>query len=119
MDADGTNPTLLTEFTYGEQAYRASPDWAPDGRRIAYESRINGDFQIMTIDLRDRSTKQYTSDGQNEDPSWAPDARHMVFSSTRTGSRQLWVIDAESGRLRQLTHAAGARLPAWSPTLKP
>jgi TolB protein len=119
MDADGTNPTLLTEFTYGESAYRASPDWAPDGRRIAYESRIDGLFQIMTIDLRDRSTKQYTSDGQNEDPAWAPDARHLVFSSTRTGPRQLWVLDAESGRMRQLTHASGARLAAWSPVLKP
>jgi TolB protein len=119
MDADGTNPSLLTEFTYGEQAYRASPDWAPDGRRIAYESRIDGSFQIMTIDMRDRSTKQYTSDGQNEDPSWSPDSRHMVFSSTRTGPRQLWVLDAESGRMRQLTHAAGARLAAWSPVLKP
>jgi TolB protein len=119
MDADGTNPTLLTEFTYGEQAYRASPDWSTDGRRIAYESRIDGDFQIMTIDLRDRSTKQYTSDGQNEDPSWSPDSRHMVFSSTRTGPRQLWVLDAESGRMRQLTHASGARLAAWSPVLKP
>ena len=119
MDADGTNPTLLTEFTYGESAYRASPDWAPDGRRIAYESRIDGLFQIMTIDLRDRSTKQYTSDGQNEDPAWAPDARHLVFSSTRTGPRQLWVLDVESGRMRQLTHASGARLPAWSPILKP
>ena len=119
MDADGTNPSLLTEFTYGEQSYRASPDWAPDGRRIAYESRIDGSFQIMTIDMRDRSTKQYTSDGQNEDPAWAPDSRHMVFSSTRTGPRQLWVLDAESGRMRQLTHAAGARLAAWSPILKP
>lgn len=119
MDADGTNPSLLTEFTYGEQAYRASPDWAPDGRRIAYESRIDGNFQIMTIDMRDRSTKQYTSDGQNEDPAWSPDSRHMVFSSTRTGPRQLWVLDAESGRMRQLTHAAGARLASWSPILKP
>jgi TolB protein len=73
----------------------------------------------MTIDMRDRSTKQYTSDGQNEDPAWAPDSRHMVFSSTRTGPRQLWVLDAESGRMRQLTHAAGARLAAWSPILKP
>lgn len=119
MDADGANPQLLTEFTYGEQSYRASPDWSPDGRLIAYESRIGGDFQIMTIDLRDRSTKQYTSDGENEDPSWAPDGRHLVFSSTRSGVRQLWVLDTESGRLRQLTHVSGARLPAWSPILKP
>lgn len=118
MDVDGTNPQLLTEFTYGESSYRASPDWSPDGRQIAYESRINGDFQIMTIDLRDRTTKQFTSDGENEDPAWSPDARHLVFSSTRSGPRQLWVVDTESGRLRQLTHSAGARLPAWSPILK-
>lgn len=117
MDSDGTNVQLLTEFNYGEQAYRASPDWSSDGRTIAYESRIDGAFQIMTIDLRDRSTKQYTSDGENEDPSWAPDGRHLVFSSTRTGPRQLWVLDTESGRLRQLTHAAGSRLPAWSPLI--
>lgn len=119
MDSDGSNVQLLTDYMYGEQAYRASPDWSPDGRQIAYESRINGSFQIMTIDLRDRSTKQYTSDGENEDPSWAPDARHLVFSSTRSGPRQLWVLDTESGRMRQLTHATGARLPAWSPMLKP
>lgn len=117
MDADGTNPQILTDYTYGEAAYRASPDWSPDGRSIAYESRIDGAFQIMTIDLRDRSTKQYTSDGENEDPSWAPDGRHLVFSSTRSGPRQLWVLDTESGRMRQLTHASGARLPAWSPLL--
>lgn len=119
MDSDGTNPQLLTEFTYGEQAYRASPDWSPDGRSIAYESRINGSFQIMTIDLRDRTTKQFTSEGENEDPAWAPDARHLVFSSTRSGPRQLWVLDTESGRMRQLTRSPGARLPAWSPILKP
>ena len=117
MDADGTNPQILTDFTYGEAAYRASPDWSPDGRQIAYESRIDGSFQIMTIDLRDRSTKQYTSDGENEDPSWAPDGRHLVFSSTRAGPRELWILDTESGRMRQLTHAPGARLPAWSPLL--
>ncbi len=119
MDADGTNPQILTEYTYGESSYRASPDWSPDGRQIAYESRINGDFQIMTIDLRDRTTKQFTSEGENEDPAWAPDGRHLVFSSTRSGPRQLWVLDTESGRLRQLTRSAGARLPAWSPILKP
>jgi TolB protein len=117
MDADGTNPQLLTSYNYGEQSYRSSPDWSPDGRLVTYESRIGGAFQIMTIDLRDRSTKQITGDGENEDPSWAPDARHVVFSSTRSGARQLWVVDAESGRLRQLTKSGG-RLPAWSPTLK-
>jgi TolB protein len=71
----------------------------------------------MTITLRDRTVKQLTSEGVNEDPSWAPDGRHLVFTSSRTGVKQLFVLDAESGRARQLTHGAGARLAAWSQAL--
>ncbi len=71
-DVDGTNPELLTPYEFGDEYYRASPDWSPDGRVIAYQSRVNGQFQVMTISLRDGTTKQLTSDGINEDPSWAP-----------------------------------------------
>jgi TolB protein len=116
MDADGTNVQLLTPYRAGTRSYRASPDWSPDGQAVAYEQQ-NGNFQIWTIDLRDRSPKQLTSEGENEDPSWAPDGRHIVFSSTRSGDKQLWILDCESGRARQLTHNKGARLAAWSPVL--
>ena len=116
-DADGTNPQPLT-YSVGEQNYRSNPDWSPDGRLIAYQSQqTDGSFQLNTISLRDRSVKQLTSDGSNEDASWAPDSRHIIFSSTRTGSKQLFVIDSESGRWRQLTRNGGVRLPAWSPPL--
>jgi TolB protein len=116
MDADGSNVQLLTPYKPGVRSYRASPDWAPDGRAVAYEQQ-NGNFQIWMIDLRDRIPKQLTSEGENEDPSWAPDGRHLVFSSTRSGDKELWILDTESGRARQLTHTAGARLAAWSPVL--
>ncbi len=116
-DADGTNPQPLT-YSVGDQNYRANPDWSPDGRLVAYQSQqTDGSFQLNTISLRDRSVKQLTSDGSNEDASWAPDSRHIIFSSTRTGSKQLFVIDSESGRWRQLTRNGGVRLPAWSPPL--
>ena len=114
MDADGTNAELLTPFSFGDQLYRSNPDWSPDGRSIAFQSQIGGQFQIMTISLRDRSIKQHTSEGRNEDPSWAPDGRHIVFTSSRTGTRQLFVLDVESGRVRQLTRGGGSRLAAWS-----
>lgn len=118
-DVDGTDAELLTPFEYGDDAYRASPDWSPDGRIVAYQARIAGTFQIMTITLRDRGVKQLTSDGANTDPSWAPDSRHLVFTSSRTGVQQLFVLDAESGRTRQLTHGTAARLAAWSRPLPP
>lgn len=117
MDADGTGAELLTPFAFGDQYYRSNPDWSPDGRSVAFQSQIAGQFQIMTISLRDRSVKQHTSESTNEDPSWAPDGRHLVFTSSRTGVKQLWVLDTESGRVRQLTRNGGARLAAWSPRL--
>jgi TolB protein len=116
MDADGSNIQLLTPYRPGVRSYRASPDWSPDGRAVAYEQQ-NGNFQVWMIDLRDRTPKQLTSEGENEDPSWAPDGRHIVFSSTRTGDKELWILDTETGRARQLTHNKGARLAAWSPVL--
>jgi TolB protein len=117
MDVDGSNVELLTPFNFGDQNYRSNPDWAPDAQHIAFQSQIGGMFQIMVISLRDRSVKQLTSEGVNEDPAWAPDARHLVFTSSRTGVKQLFILDSESGRARQLTHAGGARLAAWSHSL--
>jgi len=118
-DADGTNAELLTTFTFGEAAYRSNPDWSPDGRLVAYQARVDGRFQVMTIALRDRSVRQVTSEGVSEDPSWAPDGRHLVVTSSRGGGRHLYVVDSESGRTRQLTRGAPARLAAWSRSLDP
>src|SRR4029079_2742877 len=117
MDADGTNVDLLTPLDIGENAYRASPDWSPDGRLVAFQSQIAGNFQILTINLRDRGLRQLTSDGRNEDPSWAPDGPHLTLVSNRTGTRPLRGLALQSGRTRQLTRGPPVRLPAWSPRL--
>jgi len=117
IDADGTNPILLTSGGIGEQSHRSDPDWSPDGRRVAFQSLINGVFQVMTINVRDQSVQALTSEGANEQPSWAPDARHLVFTSSRSGTRQLWVLDTETFRTRQLTRGGRARLASWSPRL--
>ncbi|MGQ0713272.1 MAG: hypothetical protein ACT4PJ_06020 [Gemmatimonadaceae bacterium] len=116
-DVDGTNVELLTTYLAGDQSYRSNPAWSPDGRVVAFQSQVAGRFQIYTISLRDRSMKQLTSEGLNEDPAWAPDGRHLVFTSTRTGTKQLFVLDSETGRARQLTRTAGARLASWSRVL--
>jgi len=119
IDADGTNPQWITNVggDLNEETYRAEPDWSPDGVTVAFQSRVSGRFQIMTVNLRDNSSKLLTDAGENESPSWAPDGRHIVFTSSRSGAGQLWVMDTQSGVTRQLTNASGARYGAWSPRL--
>ena len=117
-DADGSSSELLTASGFGDRLFRSNPAWSPDNRLVAFQSRINDVFQVMTISVRDNSTRQWTSDGANEDPSWAPDGRHLVFVSTRTGTKELWVLDLDTSRARQLTHGGRVQNPAWSPRLE-
>jgi TolB protein len=117
-DADGTNASLLSADAFGERNMRTDPSWSPDGRMLAYASMVGGSMQILTINLRDRTVRQLTSDGNNKSPSWAPDGRHIVFSSNRSGTEQLWIVDVESGRPRQLVRGGSvSRLADWSPRL--
>lgn len=114
MNADGTGEMQLTPSAAGVRTYRTSPDWSPDGTRLAYMQQ-HGDFQLWTIGITDRKMKKLTSRGENEDPSWSPDSRHLAFTSNRGGSKEIWVLDSQSGRYRQLTfRGGGARLAAWS-----
>ena len=117
-DLDGTNVEQLTDGVFGDRNYRAGPDWSPNGQMVAFESLNGGTFQVMTVNVRDKTTRAVATEGRNGDPSWAPDARHLVLTSNRgSGVRQLWIVDVESGRARQLTRGASARLSSWSPRL--
>ncbi len=116
-DADGTNAEPLV--TTLEAAYRSDPDWSPDGRYIVFQMQFGGTFQLMLMNVLDRSVRQLTSAGVNENASFAPDSRHVVFTSTRSGMPQLWIMDTQSGTARQLTHGnSRARHAAWSPPLR-
>ncbi|MBA3579773.1 MAG: PD40 domain-containing protein [Gemmatimonadaceae bacterium] len=118
MNLDGSEEKQLTPSAKGVRSYRTSPDWSPDGLRVAYMQQ-NGDFQVWLIDVRTQAMKRLTTFAENEDPTWAPDSRHIAIASTRGGTKEIWVMDVESGRMRQLTDAPGARLPAWSPVIQP
>lgn len=118
MNFDGTAEVQLTPSVRGVRSYRSSPDWSPDGLRVAYMQQ-EGAFQVWMIDMRTRSMQKLTTFAENEDPSWAPDNRHIAIASTRGGTKEVWIMDVESGRMRQLTNAPGARLPSWSPRIRP
>ena len=61
-------------------SYCTKPDWSPDGKWIAFTTRLGGQFQIGVFNLATR-TAQLITTGGGEDPSWTRDSRHLVYAN--------------------------------------
>jgi TolB protein len=72
-------------------SYCTKPDWSPDGKSIAFTTRIGGQFQIGVFDVASREGHLITSDG-GEDPSYTRDSRHLVYSN----HGRLYLLDTAS-----------------------
>lgn len=69
INADGSNPTQLTNYTTSEVA----PAWSPDGTRIAYVAYRDGNAEIYVMNA-DGSGQVNVSNHPAEDygPAWRP-----------------------------------------------
>ena len=101
----------------GSSADDHSPIWAPDGRRIAYESGREGIHQVFV--LADGVEHRVTS-GEYDHylGDWSPDGRWLVYTEfhPETGA-DLWIVDAEgAGPARPVVRTRSSeREPAISP----
>lgn len=103
-----------TSGTFGA----GSPDWAPDGRSIAFCADWAGNNEIYTCAAGDWRTVRLTTNQYNDvAPRWSPDGRRIAFTSNRGGHNQVWIMDAQPGaEAERLTaHEEGAGWCSWSP----
>ena len=114
MNADGSDQKQLTHFT--EQGWGAlAPTWSPDGKRIAFSTRIPP-INIYVINADGTGATKVSDEGGGANPAWSPDGRQIAFNSRRSGKPQVYVMDADGKNLRRLiTNDATDRMPAWSP----
>ena len=83
-------------ITY-QGSYNTAPAFSPDCKKIAYESREGGIFQIYVIDAGGGDPKELTQSGSNESPVWSPDGRYIIYASKSGGSSRLYILRAEDG----------------------
>ena len=123
LDASGEpagKPTRLTRTPSAER----QPVVSPDGKKIAFASDRDGDFDIYTMKAapegrRNRPVKLTDNTAFDFAPDWSPEGTKIVFSGGPTGAREIYVMEAVAGGAdtpRNLTNnAADDSDPAWSP----
>lgn len=114
MDADGSNQRRL--------AAGFSPDWSPDGRRIAYAGGDDNDPEIRVMNADGSGDVQLTDrdDAIAGRPDWSPDGTRIAFGRNwQCDSSDLpgWcshteVMDATGGDQHFVINGIA---PSWSP----
>ena len=100
----------LTQFDDGTQIH--TPDWSPDGSRIAFSIFTpDGDRSIgvMPADGGDW-TYLVSSSATDRDPRWTTDGKGLVFASDQDGIFDLFHLDLESGIVHRVTRVLGGAL---------
>jgi Tol biopolymer transport system component len=116
---DGSERRLLSANGPTAVAANASPDWSPDGQRIAWATGAPGALRIAIINA-DGSGRQVVSSGvaggSDIDAEWAPDGTRLVFvRSPAIAQSDLIVLTLASGVERALGLFSRNRHPAWAP----
>ena len=113
MNADGSDQRRLTF----DGSYNTNPAWSPDGKWIAYESRVGGQIDIWLIDPEGGVNVPLVEHPRSDEaPSWSPDSRMIAFTSARRGRMDVYVVDLNGENLRQITSGPGNNTnPAWGP----
>ena len=120
LDASGEPAGRPTRLTRNPSAER-QPVVSPNGKRIAFASDRDGDFDIYVmkaapegrgnrpVNLTDNTTPDLA-------PDWSPDGEMIAFSSGPAGAREIYAMGTDGSSPTNLTSdAADDSDPAWSP----
>jgi Tol biopolymer transport system component len=116
---DGSDRRLLSANAPTAPAANASPDWSPDGQRLAWATGAPGALRIAVIKA-DGSGRQVVSagvaGGSDIDAEWSPDGTRLVFVRTPAiVQSDLVVLTLATGAERSLGVSSRNRHPAWAP----
>jgi Tol biopolymer transport system component len=112
-NVDGTGHKVLLA---GAAYEFDSPRFSPDGKRLAFARKVNGNQDIYVRTLADGSTKRLTTNASMDyAPTWSEDGTRIAFNSFRAGPSQIFTVSSAGGIQTRITHTTTQEAePAWS-----
>jgi hypothetical protein len=115
-DAGGGGVTQLTHNGVED----SSPNWSPDGSKIALQVAVDGVNQEIYVMNADGSNPVRLTDNSLHDigPTWSPDGRMIAFTRALTPDSpgDVWIMNADGSGQRPLTTTdVIVESPDWQP----
>ena len=106
----------IERLTNNAEVGESGPSFSPDGRWLAYISRISGAFKLQVMDLATGNVQSVTDTTADESPSFAPNGRLIIYA-TRQGGAEALMTTTLDGKIKARLPGRGGdiREPDWGP----
>ncbi|MEO8369007.1 MAG: protein kinase [Candidatus Solibacter sp.] len=114
IDSDGKQPPVKV---ISSTQYDSSPQYSPDGSRVAFRSNRTGSNEIWVSDSKGQTPVQLTRYGGplTGTPRWSPDGMNLAFDTRPEGQADIYVVSSIGGAPRNLTKSEYEDVvPSWS-----
>lgn len=100
----GQPPAPVTRF---QGPFTQSPRWAPDGRRLALISVVDGAPGLFILERGSGRLRRVAADPGAEDraPAWSRDGQRLYFASKRLGDWRIWITRPPYEQAMPITEA--------------
>jgi hypothetical protein len=102
-----SNLSQVTALTDYEDDTAPAP--SPDGKKVAFMSNRDGNWEIYIVDVASKEVTRLTEDAAHDGlPAWSPDGKVIAFASNRGGPWAIWAMNPDGTGQKQLFAMEGS-----------